>query len=215
MATDAYEELREAIVAGELEPGAPLRLVELASSLEMSISPVREAIRLLETQGLAEYAPYRGARVTELKPAEMAEIYEVRAALERTAIRRAATRFDDLDRTALESSLLALEEAYENDDVLAAVRANSAFHTALAVASGSRWLQRLLSPLLEISERYAASVGQLGETREVEERGHRDIIKSLESGDPDRAEKALMKHLGVFEDMFIEQFAREHELDST
>src|SRR3990172_7845707 len=81
MAADAYTELREAIIIGAIAPGTPLRLEELARNLDMSISPVREAIRLLEAQGLAEYTPYRGARVTELSYEEMAEIYEARAAL--------------------------------------------------------------------------------------------------------------------------------------
>jgi DNA-binding GntR family transcriptional regulator len=208
MAADAYVELREAIMVGELAPGSPLRLEELARSLGMSISPVREAVRLLEAKGLAEYAPYRGARVTELSDTEMAEIYEARAALERTAIRRAARRFDTEHRNVLGATLRQLEKSYQRDEQLAVVRGNSAFHLGIASVSGSQWLQRLLTPLLEISERYAAAVlreGQPVKTREIEAKGHWAIVDALGTGDPDAAEAALTEHLRVFEDLYSDR----------
>src|SRR5207244_1167305 len=93
MAEEAVEAIREAIVVGELPPGAPLRLEELAASLGMSVSPIREAIRHLESLGLAEHVPYRGARVTELHLEDAREVYEVRMALEVAAARRLADRF--------------------------------------------------------------------------------------------------------------------------
>ncbi len=205
MAADAFGELREAIMVGELAPGTPLRLEELARSLGMSISPVREAVRLLEAKGLAEYAPYRGARVTELSNDEMAEVYEARAALECAAIRRAAQRFQAGHYEVLESALRQIEKSYDVDDQLAVVRGNSAFHLGIASASGSQWLYRLLSPLLEMSERYAAAVlreGQPIQTRQIEAEGHSAILQALETGDPDEAEAALSQHLHVFEILY-------------
>lgn len=202
MAADAFGELREAIMLGELAPGTPLRLEELARSLGMSISPVREALRLLEMQGLAEYAPYRGARVTELSHDEMDEIYEARRALEAAIARRAAAHFSAEDRAVLELALERAEEGFASGDRLAVVRSNTAFHAGIASASRSQWLQRLLNPLLEVSERYAAaalSSGQPAETRDVEERGHVAVLEALKAGEPDRAEAAMVEHLRVFE----------------
>jgi|RhiMethySRZTD1v2_1073278.scaffolds.fasta_scaffold599541_1 DNA-binding GntR family transcriptional regulator len=202
MAADAFAALREAIMLGELKPGTPLRLEELARSLGMSISPVREALRLLEVQGLAEYAPYRGARVTDLAQDEMIEIYEARRALEVPIARRAAARFTNADRIALEAALERAEQGYAIGDRLLVVRSNSDFHSGLAAASGSQWLQRLLSPLLEISERYAAAVlgsDQPAKTRKLERKGHLRILKALSDHDADAAESEILQHLDVFE----------------
>lgn len=210
MAADAFAELREAIMVGELEPGTPLRLEELARALRMSISPVREAIRLLEAQGLAEYEPYRGARVTELSYEEMIEIYEARSALERAIARRAAPRFTSERRAMLTAALRRAEHGYEEGDHLAIVQGNTSFHAGIAAASESQWLQRLLSPLLEMSERYAAAVlrnGQPAQTRQIEASGHLAILEALETRDPDLAEAALDDHLHVFEEHYSAGFS--------
>jgi DNA-binding GntR family transcriptional regulator len=215
MAADAFGELRQAIMLGELSPGTPLRLEELARSLGMSISPVREALRLLEMQGLAEYEPYRGARVTQLSNGEMIEIYEARNALERTIARRAALRFTQAHRAVLTAALARSERGYESGDRLAVVHGNTAFHTVVAGVSESQWLQRLLKPLLEMSERYAAAVlggGQRAETREIEQLGHLAIVEALASGDPDRAEATMAEHLRVFEEHYSAGFATNPEL---
>ena len=92
MAEYALEELREAIILGELQAGTPLRLDELARSLGMSISPIREAVRQLEALGLAKHVPHQGARVIDFDPDDLRDLFEVRLALESLAVRRAAER---------------------------------------------------------------------------------------------------------------------------
>ena len=92
MAEYALEQLREAIILGELPAGTPLRLDELARSLGMSISPIREAVRQLEALGLAKHVPHQGARVLDFDPDELRDLFEVRLALESLAVRRAAER---------------------------------------------------------------------------------------------------------------------------
>lgn len=201
MAGEAVAVLREAIIIGELPPGAPLRLEELAESLGMSISPVREAIRHLETVGLAEHVAYRGARVTELTAADMSDVYEVRTALEVQAVRRAAERFTDDDLARAEAVLQELDHAYGRQDNRGIVNGNTAFHTLLAAASGSRWLQRLLQPTFETTERYGAAVLRIGrpeETKEIESTGHAAILAACAAHDPGEAESAVREHLRVF-----------------
>lgn len=201
MAEDALAQLRELIVLGVIPPGAPLRLEELAQELEMSISPIREAIRQLETLGLAEHVPYKGARVTRPTLDELEDVYEARLGLESLSVRRAARRFSANDERAGRETLAELAAAYEREDVAGIVRANSAFHRVLAVASGSRWLDRLLAPLLETSERYAARL-LLGDPasrpRPVEQRGHESILAACCEHDVAAAEAALRDHLAVF-----------------
>ena len=205
MATEAVAVLREAIIAGDLQPGAPLRLEELADSLGMSISPIREAIRYLETVGLAEHVAYRGARVSELNTDDMHDVYEVRGALEVQAVRRAARRYTDEDAAAAEAVLEALEDAYRRGDDRAIVRGNTAFHTLLATASGSRWIERLLQPTFETTERYGAAVLQRGSAetaRKIEVDGHRAILAACVDHDVEGAEKAIRDHLDVFGRLF-------------
>src|SRR6266568_2821033 len=100
MAEAALDELREAIILGELVPGTPLRLEDLAASLGMSISPIREAVRQLEALGLAEHVPHHGAKVVALDVDDLRQLFEVRLALETLAVRGAAKRFEDDERTA-------------------------------------------------------------------------------------------------------------------
>ena len=89
LADAATAELRERILSGELESGAPLRLEELARSLGTSISPVREAVRKLEALGLAVHVAHRGSRVKELDVDDLRDTYEARLALEPVAVARA------------------------------------------------------------------------------------------------------------------------------
>ena len=98
MAEYALEQLREAIIIGELPAGTPLRLDELARSLGMRISPIREAVRQLEALGLAKHVPHQGARVLDFDVEELRDLFQVRLALESLAVRRAAERFTEPTR---------------------------------------------------------------------------------------------------------------------
>src|SRR5205085_5497231 len=95
LAERAFETLHEAVVTGVLAPGERLPIEELAEILEMSPMPIREALRLLDSVGLVENIPHRGARVTELSINDLREVYEARLALEPLAVRHAAERFTE------------------------------------------------------------------------------------------------------------------------
>src|SRR4051812_37129945 len=100
LAEAALEQLREMIILGELTPGTPLRLEDLARTLGMSISPIRDAVRRLEALGLAEHVPHHGATVTALDFEELREVFSIRLSLESMALRRAAELFTDGDEAA-------------------------------------------------------------------------------------------------------------------
>ena len=142
MAEAAVAELQEAILAGDLPPGSPLRLEELARSLGMSLSPVREAVRQLEGLGHAVHVPHRGARVSELAIEDLHDAYEARLALEPLAVRRAAVRFTDEDAERGRALLDAYAKASRRGDARAARRTHADFHLSLYAASGSAWLVR-------------------------------------------------------------------------
>src|SRR5437660_11786298 len=126
MAEAALDELRESIVLGELVPGTPLRLEDLAASLGMSISPIREAVRQLEALGLAEHVPHHGAKVVALDVEELRDLFSIRLALESMAVRRAASLFDPADAETARANLSAYDEARQRGDIRDAVRAHGA-----------------------------------------------------------------------------------------
>ncbi|RDI73208.1 Transcriptional regulator [Gaiella occulta] len=211
MASSAADALRDLIVMGEIAPGTPLRLEVLAERLGMSISPIREAVRQLEALGLAEHVPYKGARVTQIDPGEMRDVYEARLALELIAVRRAAIGWNEDAETLLCAALDDLSSAYQLGERVEIIRGNTAFHLAIAQASGSRWIPRLLRPMLETSERFSAFViadDQAG-VYDIEEQGHTAIVSACRAGDAEMAERMLREHIDAFADIFVRDLVAE------
>lgn len=195
MAEAALSVLQDAILAGELAPGAPLRLEGLAQALDMSVSPIREAVRQLEALGLAEHVPHRGARVKELTIDDLRDTYEVRLALESLAVSRAAERFEDAHADAARDFLDRYMEAVRRDDRRAERVAHAGFHFTLYAASDSDWLVRLIRPAWENTERYrAASLGRRRTHEEVQQE-HESILDACRRRDAERAATELRQHL--------------------
>jgi DNA-binding GntR family transcriptional regulator len=195
LAERAFLDLQEAIMSGELEPGTPLRLETLARELAMSPMPVREAVRQLETLGLAEHTPHRGARVSRLSVQDLRDTYEARLALESLAVRHAAERFTDEDASAARAAVDEHVELYRAGALRRAREVHTAFHFLLYEASGSGWLPRLIRPLWENSERYRIASLHPPGAFEYRQREHRLIIDACAARDPDAAEAAMRTHL--------------------
>jgi DNA-binding GntR family transcriptional regulator len=204
MAEAALAELQDSILSGELPPGAPLRLEELADRLGMSISPVREAVRRLESLGLAVHVPHRGARVSELALDDLRDAYEVRLLLEPRAVRRAAERFAADDAAEARAHLAAYAQARERDDPAAARTEHAAFHFALYRASHSEWLLRLIRPAWENCERYRAISLQRRSYAEID-RQHERILEACVRHEPDRAAGELTHHLALTANLVAQQ----------
>jgi DNA-binding GntR family transcriptional regulator len=202
MAEAALEELREAIILGELVPGAPLRLEDLARSLGMSISPIREAVRQLEALGLAEHVPHHGAKVVALDVDDLRELFEVRLALETLAVRGAARRFEEEDAARARASLESYAGARRDSDVREAMRAHAAFHFTIYEAARSQWLLRLIRPAWDSCERYRpALLSPQGGLQERHVELDEELLAACEAHDEERAAAALRAHLelaGVF-----------------
>jgi DNA-binding GntR family transcriptional regulator len=195
LAEKAFAMLHTAIITGGLRPGARLPIEELAELLEMSPMPIREAVRRLHAAGLVENIPHRGARVTELSVTDLAEVYEVRLALEVPAIRRAAERFSPVCEARCRRKLAALGEL-SDDNSAGTIAAHDEFHFALYAAAGSAWLLRLIRPVWETSERYCLEVPQCRRlaARTAE---HEEIVEACAAHQPDRAAAALRDHLST------------------
>jgi DNA-binding GntR family transcriptional regulator len=202
MAEAALERLREAIILGELTPGTPLRLEDLAKTLGMSISPIREAVRQLEALGLAEHVPHHGAKVMALDVEELRELFSIRLALEGMAVRRAAQLFEAADAAAAHAHLAEYDEARKRDDIRVAVRAHGAFHFALYGAAQSPWLLRLIRPAWDSCERYRPVLFAKGAVQDRHEELDVELLSACEAHDPARAFQALHDHLETAADIY-------------
>jgi DNA-binding GntR family transcriptional regulator len=207
MAEYALEQLREAIIMGELPAGTPLRLDELARSLGMSISPIREAVRQLEALGLAKHVPHQGARVLDFDVEELRDLFQIRLALESLAVRRAAERFTDADAEAAGAHLDRFDAAAALADVRESMRAHTDFHFTLYDASQSPWLVALIRPAWDRSERFRPA---LLTSQDGPQERHRAFDQALldacAAHDTEAAAAALHDHLELASVIF------EHEL---
>jgi DNA-binding GntR family transcriptional regulator len=196
-AVRVQEELREAILAGSLPPGARLRAEPLAERLRTSRTPVREALILLAREGLVDIEPRRGAIVRAFDAADLADLYDVRALIEPHAARRAATRIgrDELARlseicTAAEARGAADDEAVEDQVAL-----NEEFHRIVIAAAGSPRLEAALRAVAGIPRAFRAAFWHDDAQREQSLFCHRQIVHALERRQPRLAEAVMRMHI--------------------
>jgi GntR family carbon starvation induced transcriptional regulator len=164
------ERLREAILAGELPPGTPLRAEELAERWSVSPTPVREALRRLTGVGFVEWQPQRGARVAAATLRDVEEVYELRLLLEPTALRASLGRADDDLRTEIGVAYSGYEAAMEAGTGLGEVfAAHRRFHAVLLSRCPNERMLGIIDGLAEHAQRF--QVLALGAPH-----GHHDVI---------------------------------------
>ena len=206
MAELAVEELREAIILGELRPSSPLRLEDLARSLGMSVSPVREAVRQLEALGLAEHVPHQGAKVAAFDVDDLRDLFQVRLALETMAVRRAAVGLDAETAERARGHLDAYRTARRRRDVREAMRAHADFHFALYAASGSPWLVRLIRPAWDSCERFRPALFlQRGDLQDRHQAFDERLLAACAARDPNAAAEALRGHLALADEFYARE----------
>jgi DNA-binding GntR family transcriptional regulator len=191
LAEKAFISLHQAILTGKLRPGERIPIEELASALEMSPMPVREAIRRLDALGLVENVPHKGARITELSITDLREIYEARLSLEPLAIARAAQRFTDEDTARANAMLSAMRAAAAGSVEL--WRAHSELHLTLYRAARSAWMLRVIQPLWESSERYRLAITAPSAASTI--RSHELLVQACVRHNSERAAFDLTSHL--------------------
>jgi DNA-binding GntR family transcriptional regulator len=190
----ALDWLRQAIVAGDLQPGARVPQDEVATQLGVSLAPVREALRVLEQEGQLTYLPRRGYFVTELRIDDLEEIYELRRVLEERAAREALTALDD---DAVERIVLAAKDcadAASAANVTAEIAANRSFHFAILEACERPHLLRLIGLLWESTEAYRALYYNSPAERVAATEAHDRIIAAIRARDGDRLVRELDDH---------------------
>jgi DNA-binding GntR family transcriptional regulator len=181
-----YRDLRDAIIAGDYAPGSHLRLQALAETHGVSLIPVREAIRKLETERLVETFPNRGARVAEISAEDVADSYRARVLLETGAVRLASPNLDESDLARARQIMDEMVEAFAAGDAATGYSLHRDLHFFLYERSGSQWLVYVIEILWAHTERYRRTA-----TPEAHGGEHARMLDALAEGRIEAAVEAL------------------------
>jgi DNA-binding GntR family transcriptional regulator len=215
------DQLRQAILTNQFEPGQRLVEQDIAESMEMSRGPVRDALKQLETEGLVVRQSYRSTFVAKPTLEDVEEIYTLREALESLAIRYAIKNASDEQLDELEEIVQSMATLVEQSDFtqLEATELDMTFHRKLCEMSGH---QRLLSAWLSLSAqiRLVVLTHRIRNPRDMKERAiewHLHIVNAMRSRDVDKALDELKRHLAVSTEWVMEtiQNDRSGETDQT
>lgn len=193
----AYNELRDLILTGELPAGSKVAQYELADRLGMSITPIREAVRRLLSEGLVEMTAHRDARVAPVNSDEARNLLEVRLALDPAAAHLAAQRRTDNDLaaiTAAAAELLPVTQQWGED----ALTAHRRFHRAIYTASHNPTMIHLLDDLWDKSDRYrrlGLALPPGAEPRTVDHREHHQMVEMIAAGKGPELERLTRRHI--------------------
>ena len=190
-----FNTLRQAIITGEFAPGERLMEIALANRLGVSRTPVREAIRKLELEGLVVMIPRKGAEVAKITEKDLRDVLEVRSSLEELAAELAAERMNDEVKEKLEKALKEFEEAIESDDNAAIADSDVDFHDVIFEATGNARLIQIINNLREQMYRYRLEYVKDTEYHTVLLNEHRELAKAMVEGRKEDARKIMKRHI--------------------
>ena len=190
-----FNTLRQAILRGELKPGERLMEIQLANKLGVSRTPIREAIRKLELEGLVLMIPRRGAEVAEITEKSLRDVLEVRRSLEALSVQLACERITADQIEELKVAAKEFEKELKSGDVTAYAEADVKFHDIIYYATDNQRLISLLYNLREQMYRYRVEYLKRSEVHETLLAEHQYIIEMLEERNQEEAIAAICRHI--------------------
>ncbi len=187
--------LRRAILTGKLEPGERLTEVRLGKLLGTSRTPIREAIRKLELEGLVTIVPGSGARVAKITANELQEVMEVRNALDQLSARLASRRITADEKRDLKEACKQFSVAIKSGSQLEIAEADVKFHDVIISAARNKKLHGIISGLADNIYRYRFEFIKDDVHYEQLEREHLEIMNAILAGDEERAVRASSLHI--------------------
>ncbi len=196
-----HDQVLAAICSGKFPPGHRLIIDALAVQFGVSITPVREALRQLQQQGLVNEVPYTGMQVVALSVAELRELFAIRGVLEGYAVRLAADRLRPADLRVIDRECKVMERAVGRGDVATFRARNAKFHDAILARADNAPLMQLIGQLVRQTERYRAVGGLLDqEYLKAAQADHRAMVGLLRARRGAAAEELARHHAAVFAD---------------
>ena len=190
-----FNTLRQAILRGELQPRERLMEIQLAQRLGVSRTPVREAIRKLELEGLVLMIPRRGAEVAEITRQDLEDVLEVRAALEELAVKDACEHITDEQLQELKKAANEFKRSLEGTDLVACAEADIHFHEIIYAATNNKRLVQMLNNLREQMYRYRMENLKDKRTYRTLVEEHDAIRRALKKHDKEKAGAAINVHI--------------------
>lgn len=196
-----FQTLRNAILKGELKPGERLMEMKLASKLGVSRTPIREAIRMLEQEGLAITIPRRGAQVAKMTQKDMDDVYEIRRCLETLTVQYTNGKLSMGQIADLRYAQKVFEEAVAEGDNVEIEKKDWEFHSVIFQATGNERLLSIMNTLQEQLSRYRWAYLQHNTQLKKLVEEHRRIVDALEKGVLEESIVATMAHLDSQEEI--------------
>lgn len=190
-----FNTLRQAILKGELEPGERLMEIQLAERLGVSRTPIREAIRKLELEGLVVMIPRKGAEVAKITEKDLKDVLEVRCALEGLAVELACKKITQDGLNRLKKNLKEFEGAVRENDITTLAEKDVEFHDLIFAVTDNERLIQLLNNLREQMYRYRVEYLKDTKTHEQLINEHESIIRDLENRNCNDAKEHLTAHI--------------------
>lgn len=206
-----FQTLRKAILTGELKPGERLMEIHLANRLGVSRTPIREAIRKLELEGLVTMIPRRGAEVARITEKSLRDVLEVRRALDALCAELACRRITEEEKVQLKAACQNFEKATASKDTTVIAKADVAIHDIIVAATGNNRLVQLVNNLSEQMYRYRFEYikDESQHERLIEE--HRMIYESIMNKDCETAARVARLHIDNQEAAVITQLRLENQ----
>lgn len=206
-----FNTLRQAILTGELKPGERLMEIHLANRLGVSRTPIREAIRKLELEGLVTMIPRRGAEVAQITEKSLKDVLEVRRALDALSVELACDRIKEEELAALSEACDAFETATKTHDPKKIAQADVALHDIIVKATNNSRLVQLVNNLSEQMYRYRFEYIKDGSTHGQLIEEHRIIFESIRHKDKETAARTAKLHIDNQETAIMKQLRLERE----
>ncbi len=200
-----YEDLKLRILTGNIEPGTRMMEVELAEDMGVSRTPIREAIRKLEKEGLVTIEPRRGAYASQISTDDMVEILEVRQTMEGFAAQVAAEKIDAERLKEIQETEAAYREAVESGNTQGMIFYDSKFHRLIVEASRNKTLMQMTETLQELSLRFRYLYYDDFKRAKKMPEEHVRIIEAIKAGDSEGAKNAVDIHIGGLKQAVIKE----------
>lgn len=199
-----FETLREAIINATLKPGERLMEIQLAEEMGVSRTPVREAIRKLELEGFVVMVPRKGAYVAGISMKDIADVFEIRAAMEGLAAGLAAERITEEELEQLERILVKVGECVNNNDLEQLIEVDTEFHDTLFKASRNERLVQIVSNLREQIQRFrTASLSTPGRMQFALQE-HKNIVEAVSDRNVELAQTLAREHIENAENSMLD-----------
>ena len=190
-----FNNLRDAILKGELKPGERLLENQLAEKLGVSRTPVREALRMLEQENLVALMPRKGAQVLDLSAEDIKNVLEIRSALEAVGIRHACGNMNKEILEELKKYNLFFEKAFEDKDYDEVAKNDEKFHDLIFASANNDKLVQIINNMRAQVYRYRMAYLKVFETRTAIINHHRGIISAIEKNMEEDGVKVMAEHI--------------------